>query len=62
MSLSVFFMELSNELRNAVKLFEEGVFGTVFYSGGSAVEQMRGEASCEGELSGDAGSISLGVP
>lgn len=50
MSLSVFFMELSNELRNAVKLFEEGVFGAAFYTGRSAAEHLREEGSGQGKL------------
>lgn len=41
MSLNVFFMESSKKLRNAVKLFEEGVFDAAFYAVRSAAELAR---------------------
>lgn len=39
--LNVFFMESSKELRNAVRLFEEGIFDAAFYAVRSAVELTR---------------------
>jgi hypothetical protein len=43
-------MELSNELRNAVKLFEEGVVGAAFYTGRSAAEHVREAGSGRGKI------------
>jgi hypothetical protein len=47
--LNVFFEEASKELRNAVKLFESGMFDAAFYSVRSAVELARVVAYFSGD-------------
>lgn len=47
--LNVFFAEASKELRNAVKLFESGMFDAAFYSVRSAVELARVVAYFSGD-------------
>ncbi|MCH3975543.1 MAG: hypothetical protein LKI78_02150 [Bifidobacterium tibiigranuli] len=47
--LNIFFAEASKELRNAVKLFESGMFDAAFYSVRSAVELARVVAYFSGD-------------